>query len=91
MLGDARQANPDAALALGADKGYDAAEFVEALQDMFVPAGRENGMKTGRLVPVPAQKALNQHLVGQSLATVIRRFELTVVPLLVADGSSAAC
>jgi transposase len=36
MIGDARQANPDGALTLGADKGYDAAGFVEALQEMKV-------------------------------------------------------
>ncbi|MBM9995341.1 IS5/IS1182 family transposase, partial [Pseudomonas aeruginosa] len=38
MIGDARQANPDGALALGADKGYDAAEFGEALQEIGVAA-----------------------------------------------------
>lgn len=38
MIGDARQANPDGALTLGADKGYDAAEFVEALQEIGVAA-----------------------------------------------------
>lgn len=36
MIADARQANPDGALTLGADKGYDAAEFVEALQEIAV-------------------------------------------------------
>lgn len=36
MIGDARQANPTGALTLGADKGYDAAEFVEALQELDV-------------------------------------------------------
>lgn len=36
MINDARQANPEGALTLGADKGYDAAEFVEALQEMKV-------------------------------------------------------
>ena len=36
MIGDARQANPTGALTLGADKGYDAAEFVEALQELGV-------------------------------------------------------
>lgn len=36
MIADARQANPDGALTLGADKGYDAAEFVEALQEIQV-------------------------------------------------------
>ncbi|QEO97365.1 transposase [Xanthomonas oryzae pv. oryzicola] len=36
MIGDARQANPDGALTLGADKGDDAAEFVEALTEIGV-------------------------------------------------------
>jgi transposase len=36
MIGDARQANPDGLLTLGADRGYDAAEFVEALQKIAV-------------------------------------------------------
>lgn len=36
MIGDARQANPEGALTLGTDKGYDATEFVEALQKMGV-------------------------------------------------------
>ncbi|AOS14477.1 IS5 family transposase [Xanthomonas oryzae] len=36
MIGDARQANPDGALTLGADKGDDAAEFVEALKEIGV-------------------------------------------------------
>ena len=36
MISDARQANPEGTLTLGADKGYDAAEFVEALQEIKV-------------------------------------------------------
>ena len=36
IINDARQANPEGALTLGAYKGYDAAEFVEALQEMTV-------------------------------------------------------
>ncbi|ALS96291.1 transposase [Xanthomonas oryzae] len=36
MIGDACQANPEGALTLGPDKGDDAAEFVEALQEMKV-------------------------------------------------------
>jgi hypothetical protein len=36
MMLDARQVNPDDQLTLGADKGYDAAEFIKALQDIQV-------------------------------------------------------
>jgi IS5 family transposase len=36
MVADARQANPEGEITLGADKGYDAAEFIKALQDMKV-------------------------------------------------------
>ena len=36
MIHDACQANPGANITLGADKGYDAAEFIEALQAMDV-------------------------------------------------------
>jgi transposase len=36
MINDARQSNPNADITLGADKGYDAAEFVEALQAMNI-------------------------------------------------------
>lgn len=36
MIGDARQANPKAELTLGADKGYDAKEFVGALDELKV-------------------------------------------------------
>ena len=38
MIADACQANPEATLTLGADKGYDAAEFIEALQELKVIA-----------------------------------------------------
>lgn len=33
MIADSRQANPEGEITLGADKGYDAAEFIKALQD----------------------------------------------------------
>jgi transposase len=36
MIADARQAMPEGEITLGADKGYDAAEFIQALQDMKV-------------------------------------------------------
>ena len=36
MINDARQANPEATITLGADKGYDAMEFITALQEMDV-------------------------------------------------------
>lgn len=36
MIGDARQANPEGKLTLGADKGYDAREFVDALGEQKV-------------------------------------------------------
>lgn len=36
MMADARQANPTGQLTLGADKGYDAAEFIDALQALDV-------------------------------------------------------
>jgi transposase len=36
MIADARQAHPEGEITLGADKGYDAAEFIQALQDMKV-------------------------------------------------------
>jgi transposase len=38
MINDARQVKPQSTLTLGADKGYDAAEFIEALQEMKVIA-----------------------------------------------------
>lgn len=38
MINDARQANPETAITLGADKGYDAAEFIAELQRMDVTA-----------------------------------------------------
>jgi hypothetical protein len=36
MVADVRQANPEGEITLGADKGYDAAEFILALQEMKV-------------------------------------------------------
>ena len=57
MIGDARQAAPETAqVTLGADKGYDAAEFVEALQAMnVVPHIARN--TSGRRSAVPEEIA----------------------------------
>ena len=52
MINDTRQANPDAAITLGADKGYDAAEFIAELQRLKVePHVAQN--KSGRRSAVP--------------------------------------
>jgi transposase len=56
MVSDVRQANPDAQITLGADKGYDAAEFIEALQEMKVtPHVAQN--KSNRASAVPEEIA----------------------------------
>ena len=56
MVADVRQANPDGELTLGADKGYDAAEFIKALQDMKVtPHVAQN--KSNRKSAVPDEIA----------------------------------
>lgn len=53
MIADAVQAAPqDAEVTLGADKGYDAAEFIEALQDMkVVPHVAQNTSNRRSAVP----------------------------------------
>lgn len=52
MINDARQANPDAEITLGADKGYDAAEFIEALEEMsVVPHVAQNTSSRRSAVP----------------------------------------
>jgi IS5 family transposase len=54
MIGDARQAmnDPEREITLGADKGYDAAEFVQVCQAMnVVPHVAQN--KSGRSSAVP--------------------------------------
>ena len=66
MIRDARQAtaNPDVEVTLGADKGYDAAEFIEALQRMKVtPHVAQN--KSGRRSAVPDTLASSE---GYSLS-----------------------
>lgn len=56
MINDTRQANPDAAITLGADKGYDAAEFITELQRLKVePHVAQN--KSGRRSAVPDEIA----------------------------------
>jgi transposase len=56
MIADARQVNPEGEITLGADKGYDAAEFIQALQDMKVtPHVAQN--KSNRASAVPDEIA----------------------------------
>ena len=56
MVADVRQANPEGNITLGADKGYDAAEFIKALQDMKVtPHVAQN--KSNRKSAVPDEIA----------------------------------
>lgn len=56
MINDARQANPEAAITLGADKGYDAAEFITELQRLKVaPHVAQN--TSGRRSAVPDEIA----------------------------------
>lgn len=56
MIADARQVNPQGEITLGADKGYDAAEFIQALQDMKVtPHVAQN--KSNRSSAVPDEVA----------------------------------
>lgn len=56
MIADARQANPEAPITLGADKGYDAAEFVAELQRLEVtPHVAQN--TSGRRSAVPDEVA----------------------------------
>ena len=56
MVADVRQASPEGEITLGADKGYDAAEFIEALRDMKVtPHVAQN--KSNRKSAVPDEIA----------------------------------
>jgi transposase len=56
MINDARAANPEGDITLGADKGYDAGEFIKALQDIKVaPHVAQN--KAGRASAVPDELA----------------------------------
>jgi len=59
MMADARQVNPEGQITLGADKGYDAAEFIQALQGMkVVPHVAQN--KSGRASAVPDEIAASE-------------------------------
>lgn len=59
MMADARQIKPEGEITLGADKGYDAAEFIQALQDMKVtPHVAQN--KSGRASAVPDEIAASE-------------------------------
>ena len=59
MISDARHANPEGEITLGADKGYDAAEFVKALNDIkVVPHIAQN--KSGRASNVPDEIAASE-------------------------------
>ncbi len=56
MINDARQVHPEAAITLGADKGYDAAQFIAELQQLKVePHVAQN--KSGRRSAVPDEIA----------------------------------
>lgn len=56
MIGKARQVHPDAAITLGADKGYDAAEFIAELRRLKVqPHVAQN--TSGRRSAVPDEIA----------------------------------
>ena len=59
MISDARAANPEGEITLGADKGYDACEFIKALQDIKVaPHVAQN--KAGRASAVPDEIAASE-------------------------------
>jgi transposase len=59
MIADARQANPEGGITLGADKGYDAAEFIKALKEMKItPHVAQN--KSNRESAVPDEIAATE-------------------------------
>lgn len=59
MIEDARAAKPEGDITLGADKGYDAGEFIKALQDIQVaPHVAQN--KAGRASAVPDELATSE-------------------------------
>ena len=71
MVNDARQAHedPDVSITLGADKGYDAKEFIEALQEMNVlPHVAQN--TSGRRSAVPDEIAAS---VGYQISQTKRK------------------
>ena len=59
MVANVRLANPVGEITLGADKGYDAAEFIQALQDMKVTAHVAQN-KSGRSSAVPDEIATSK-------------------------------
>lgn len=66
MINDARQANPEATITLGADKGYDAMEFITALQEMdVIPHVAQN--TSNRCSAVPEEIATSEgYAISQS-------------------------
>ena len=78
MVADVRQANPEGNITLGADKGYDAAEFIKALQDMKVTPhvaglpgqGGDPGPYTARGVYLGVQAAAKQALGADNMSGV---------------------
>jgi IS5 family transposase len=73
MMGDARQANPDGALTLGADKGYDAAEFVEALQEMKVAPHIAQNTSNRRSAVPDAVAASDGYAISQTKRKLIEQ------------------
>lgn len=69
MMLDARQVNSDGQITLGADKGYDAAEFIEALQDIKVTPHIEN--KSAKTSAVPNEIATTE---GYAISQQKRKF-----------------
>ena len=67
MINDARQVLPDekTAITLGADKGYDAQEFIEACLAMGVtPHVAQNTSGRRSAVPPPCQTSCRSHDCG---------------------------
>lgn len=59
MMADARRMTPEGQITLGADKGYDATEFIAALQPMKItPHVAQN--KSGRASAVPDEIAASE-------------------------------
>ena len=73
MINDARQANPEATITLGADKGYDAMEFITALQEMdVIPHVAQN--TSNRCSAVPAEIATSEgYAISQSKRKLIEQ------------------
>ena len=73
MIGDARQANPEGALTLGADKGYDAAEFVDALQEMKVAPHIAQNTSNRRSAVPDAVAASDGYAISQNKRKLIEQ------------------